>query len=388
MKIAFVRGPFLNPWELQTYSGIAQTHPFIAVGGSWQFYPGPISVPGIRIAKTPVWGEFFSGTATRTFYNRTLSWTLGRSYGLGDLDTYCRSIDILHAAELHTTLTYQCLQMKRRYKTRLVLTVWENLLHMGETHPLRRWRKQAVIREADGFLAVTETTRRMLIKEGVPPDRISTIPMAVDLHRFQPISRTTEVRSRWGFFDKDFVILFMGRFVVEKGVLDLIEAIPKVLQAASGRSVRFCFIGAGPLETELHHARARFPQSIVIQPFLSYEEIPAFHNIADVFVLPSKAASKWQEQFGYVLIESMACGKTVLTTRSGSIPDVVGDAGLLTEPGRPDLLAQKLIELVREPDRLRVMGMKARHRTESIFSVTAVTPLLQTFYKKAYERKS
>ena len=65
---------------------------------------------------------------------------------------------------------------------------------------------------------------------------------------------------------------------------------------------------------------------------LSYNMIPKLHNLADIFVLPSIPTKSWQEQFGFVLIESMACGKPVVTTATGSIPDVAGDAAVLIPP--------------------------------------------------------
>ncbi len=384
MKISFIRGPFLNPWELQTYQQIAQKHEFTALGGDWQIYTGPIDIQGISIKRAAVWGESLPSLSLKTLYNRALSWSIGRSFGFHNLDAHVRGADILHAAELHSTQTYQCLEIKRRRGVRLVLTVWENLLHMGELHPLRGRRKRQVIQEADGFLAVTQTTHKMLQAEGVHPERIMTIPMAVDLQRFQPFPVD---RSKWGFSKDDFVILFMGRLVEEKGILDLLKAIPLVLKAAPQKSLRFCFMGAGPLKGSLQDARAQFPNSICIQPFLPYDEIPSFHNLADLFVLPSKPQPKWEEQFGYVLVESMACGKPVLATRSGSIPDVIGEAGLLVSPSNPGALAQKLLEAIRNPAQLKQLGFAARRRAESVFSVDAVTPLLQTFYERAYRER-
>lgn len=382
MKIQFVRGPFLNPWELQSYAGIAKTHSFTALGGDWQYYQAPFEIPGISIQKGRVWGHAFPNLNMKTLYNRALSWTLGRSYGFYDFDENVAQADILHAAELHNTLTYQCIEVKRRRKVSVVLTVWENLLHMGETHPIRQQRKREVIRQADGFLAVTQTTQKMLLEEGVPSERIMTLPMAIDIKRFRP---TTVDRARWGFNSEDFIVLFMGRWVEEKGVLDLLTAIPLVLNALPHKPIRFCFIGAGPLEKAIRDACERYPQFISMHPFLSYEDIPAFHNLADLFVLPSKARAKWEEQFGYVLIESMACGKAVVSTTSGSIPDVVRDAGLLTSPGNPTALADTLLKAINTPGLRHELGQKARSRAETVFSVEAITPSLENFYQMALQ---
>ncbi|MFA5974887.1 MAG: glycosyltransferase family 4 protein [Elusimicrobiota bacterium] len=385
MKVAFVRGPFLNPWELQSYVPVAAKHPFSAIGAHWQFYTQPITLPNISIEKTGVWGETLGkrNPSAAIFYNRALSWTLGRSYGLLNLKKAVGDADILHAAELHSTMTYQCLRLKRKQRTALVLTVWENLLHTGELHPLRHLRKRAVMREADGFLAVTETSARMLREEGVSPDRIAVIPMSVDLQRFVPAPKDPKLAIQLGILPDDYVVLFIGRFVPEKGILDLLECIPSLNRGREAMRLRFLFVGAGPLQPVLEQAQDRYPELIRVHPFVPYEDISALHNLADVFVLPSRPTPKWQEQFGYVLIESMASGKPVVTTRTGSIPDVAGDAALLVEPGQPKALGEGLAAVIDGKEKLSFLSHKALARAQQLFSAERNAPLIESFYQSA-----
>src|SRR4051812_14796543 len=101
MKIAYVRGAFLNPFELQLYEPLAQRHDFTAIGATWQFYPYPIDLPRGRIEKAHLWGP--------PWFNRALSWTVGSSYGLCGLNRLVGKTDILHPAESFFTMTYQCL---------------------------------------------------------------------------------------------------------------------------------------------------------------------------------------------------------------------------------------------------------------------------------------
>lgn len=388
MKIAFVRGPFLNPWELQSYGPIAGRHSFTAIGAGYQFYAKPIQAPGISIQKAGVWGETLGRASPSAFVfcNRSMSWTMGRSYGLTGIERTLAEADVLHAAEPHFTMTYQCLQWKRRHGGALVLTVWENLPHAGERHPWRRRRKYEVLREADGFLAVTQTTARLLRSEGAPADRIATIPMSVDLRRFSPGFRNPALAAKFGLHAEDFVILFIGRFAPEKGIADLLECIPRIAQAHRDRSIRFLFVGAGPLEPLLRQGQARAPEQILVRPFVDYGEIPQLHQMADLFVLPSRPTPKWQEQFGYVLIESMACGKPVISTRTGSIPDVVGDAGLLVEPGHPQALGDAILALIQDEKTRAALGAKALERARRLFDAQRNAPLIEGFYESALER--
>ena len=153
--------------------------------------------------------------------------------------------------------------------------------------------------------------------------------MAVDLAHFKPSSPDPVWAERWKLVPGEKVVLFVGRWVKEKGVLDILDAIPHILQNVTA-PVRFCFVGAGPLENKLHQAAEKYPGRVLFSFHLCPTKyLPVLHNMADVFILPSKSIPKWREQFGYVLAESMACAKAIVTTRSGSIPDVVGSAASL-----------------------------------------------------------
>jgi alpha-maltose-1-phosphate synthase len=383
MKIAFVRGPHLNPWELQTYRLIAQKHDFTAIGADWQFYNQAIDIPNINVRKAHLWAAHsrYLNRQLPILLNRSLSWTTGRSYGLWDLESLVQDADILHSAEIYSTMTFQCLQIKKRTGARLVATVWENLPGMGELHPWRRRRKQEIINAIDAVLAVTETSRKTLIQEGVPVYKITVIPPAVDQDKFHPQAKDPALCSRLGIKPADIVILFVGRLVAEKGVLDILDAIPSVLKRCPDQGIRFLFAGHGPLAGNIKEARRQWPMSIILSPFLPYEQLPVLHSLADIFVLPSKSAPKWQEQFGYVLSESMACKKAIITTRSGSIPDVVADAALLISPGDVRALAEGLVELILSAPKRQELAERARRRAEEVFSLKAVTPQLESFYE-------
>ena len=388
MKIAFVRGPHLNPWELQSYAPLARHHAFATIGANWQFYKGTFD-HNIPIQKASVWGARLGRLHRGLFvyYNRTLSWTLGRSYGFYNLDSYVKDADILHSAETFSTMTHQCLEIRRRHPCKVVVTVWENLPHMGETHPLRLARKRKALKELDGFLAVTETSRRTLVQEGAPAERTEVIPMAVDLAHFKPAPRDQALSARWGLKPDEKIVLFIGRWVAEKGVAEILHAIPKVLKQVSV-AIRFCFVGSGPLEGLLQKARQDYPGRIELVPFVPYNQLPTLHNMADVFILPSKPAPKWQEQFGYVLVESMACGKAIVTTRSGSILDVVGDAAWLVNPGDASELANSLIRLLHSAQERARLGEAAHLRAIERFDAEKIARRIEAFYQRVLKRSS
>jgi glycosyltransferase involved in cell wall biosynthesis len=227
----------------------------------------------------------------------------------------------------------------------------------------------------------------MLIQEGASPDRIHVIPLSVDTTRFRPTPKDPELCAQWEINADDFVVLFMGRFAPEKGIVDLLKAIPQILEKDSTRKIRFCFVGDGPLLPLIRQAKNRNLDAIRVHSFVPYENTPRFHNMADILVLPSIPGRKIQEQFGYVLIESMACAKPVITTCIGSISEVVGDAAVLVDPNRPDELAQAIYRLWKSPQERTALSSKGLNRVVSQFSVSKNAALMEQLYESVIHRR-
>ncbi len=211
MKIAIVRGAFLNPFECQLYAPLAQNHDISLVGANWQFYQQPIAFPGVTVRHALLWGAKLAQIHRMApiIVNRLLSWTIGRSYGLYDLDRCTQGADILHSAETFFTMTHQSVALKRKRGCALVITVSENLPHRGELHASRRRFKKDAMQGADRIIAITETTRRMLISEGVSPSLVTVIPWSLNLETgFVRPQRAKTLLSQLNIAPEDFVTSF------------------------------------------------------------------------------------------------------------------------------------------------------------------------------------
>ena len=134
------------------------------------------------------------------------------------------------------------------------------------------------------------------------------------------------------------IIGYVGRFVEEKGIKDLIEAFLKLdLDAV------LIFIGDGQLRSWLEETSKNHPNIIVLPPQKS-EDLAYFYKIIDVLVLPSKTTKSWKEQFGRVLIEAMASGVKVVGSNSGAIPEVINGCGAIFKEGDVDDLKNAIIK--------------------------------------------
>jgi glycogen(starch) synthase len=146
---------------------------------------------------------------------------------------------------------------------------------------------------------------------GTDPARFRIVPGATDTHRFTPHDRTA--------LQDPPVLLFHGRVDRRKGVLDLLDALPD--------GVRLVVSGIGP---DLDEARERSDDRTVFLGYTAPEDAPAVYRSADVFVSPT-----YSEGFSNTVLEAMASGLPVVSTRSVGVVDCLTHEvdGLLSEPG-------------------------------------------------------
>ena len=104
-------------------------------------------------------------------------------------------------------------------------------------------------------------------------------------------------------------------------------------------------------------------KNIILPGFMEYTETYKLYNLSDVLCVPSiplyTKRLKWEEQFGYVFTEAMACGKPVVSTISGSIPEVVEDGGILVKPNDIKELTNTLESLYKDENLRNKIGKKA-----------------------------
>jgi glycosyltransferase involved in cell wall biosynthesis len=156
------------------------------------------------------------------------------------------------------------------------------------------------------------------------------------------------------------VIGYLGRFVPEKGVELLMRVVDRLRSPC-----RILFVGAGPLEGTLRDWASRGHDARVVTG-VAHDEVPAQLNAMDVLCAPSQTTPAWREQFGRMVIESFACGVPVLSSDSGELPHVVGDAGRIvpeSDEGMWTDALQQLLESPAERERLSQAGVaRARER--------------------------
>ena len=195
--------------------------------------------------------------------------------------------------------------------------------------------------------------------------RVSVIPFGVEIDRYrrsdaEQTARVQRIRAR---FPNGPLLLFVGRLVYYKGVHVLIDA-------ADRWPGSIAIVGDGPLEPELRAAVARrgLEDRVVFVGRAADEELPAYYQACDAFVLPSIART---EAFGVVQIEAMAAGRPVVSTNLPTgVPWVNRDgvSGLVVAAGSADAMGAALARMGSD-DALRArLGDGARRRADALFT--------------------
>ncbi|MBD3307174.1 glycosyltransferase [candidate division KSB3 bacterium] len=206
---------------------------------------------------------------------------------------------------------------------------------------------------------------------------IEVFPLGVDTSHFRKFS-VPHVKTRLNL-DGKFVVGYIGRLLKIKGVSLLIEML-RVLPD----EVHLLIIGSGPERPRLQALAAdyRLESRIHYLGAVPYAELPQYLNCMDLGILPSKTTKRWKEQFGRALVELMSCEIPVIGSDSGSIPEVIGQAGWLF----PEHNVQELVRLVRmlqaHPAQRKAAAKRGRARVIAHYSVEIMAEQFLTMYRQ------
>jgi glycosyltransferase involved in cell wall biosynthesis len=299
---------------------------------------------------------------------------------LSDLSSM-ESADCIVVNETHLASAAQVCELRaRRQNLRVISVCYENIPFRYEDDARLARRKDICRQYVDTFVALTPEARAALIVEGVSPERIIIQPYGVDVDRFSISKRSQQIRQRWSTQPGEVVVLFTGRLIQEKGVVELVRAVADV---HTDCPVRLVVVGSGTEGVRIDRAaRSLGVTSIVRQPWVNAAEIPAIVASADVFALPSLPTPYWEEQLGFSAIEAMASSIPVLGVASGSIPFVVGDGGRFAQPYDHRSLTETLQALTSDAALRASVGAAGRARVEQTLNTASCAAELQTIVER------
>ena len=194
--------------------------------------------------------------------------------------------------------------------------------------------------------------------------KCKTVLNGIDINSFilaKPFSR-----QRFGLDEKDFVIVYSGRLTKEKGILELIQAIKQLNRS----NIKLLIIGANAYGTNqkatkyiqnLQEEALKIKERVIFTGFIDYKSVPSHLKMSDIAVVPSM----WEEPFGLTVVEAMAAGLPLITTRSGGIPEICeGVATIVNRENIVNNLANAIFDLYNYPEKRQAMAKASLERSK------------------------
>lgn len=231
-------------------------------------------------------------------------------------------------------------------RARIFFYTWENIYRTGtycsKLDALHGRIEKKVFEKAAGGVCATGIAREVLQKRGYQHPT-AVIPYGVSSEFL--LSENQLERRCSSPFPGQPRIGYIGRLLPMKGVDTLIQALPHL-------SGCLAILGSGPEEPRLRHLASDMGLSDRIEwvGAVPPKRVVDYLAHLDVLVLPSRTTPVWAEQLGRVLVEAMAAGVPVVGSSSGSIPDVISDAGWIFSEDDPRDLARALLEVFSQND--------------------------------------
>ena len=304
--------------------------------------------------------------------------------------------DILHA---HSPLlnAFPAIRSGRRHGIPVVYEVracWEDAAvdHGSTTEGSVRYRatraaESLAVRQADAVTVICEGLRTEFEGRGVPSDKITVIPNAVDVGSFQPTSiADAALRAEMGL-EGARVLGFVGSFYAYEGLDLLLEALPTLL--GQQPDLRVLLVGGGPQDAALKAQAQRLglSEKVTFTGRVPHDQVQRYYNLIDVLTYPRHSMRLTELVTPLKPLEAMAQGRILVASDVGGHRELVRDGltGYLFAAGRPEALAAAVLKALAERDQWDEMRKRARRFVESERTWSASVDRYRRVYESLLE---
>lgn len=329
-------------------------------------------VDGLRFYRTPA--------ATGALANLPIGKELGLMKQMERrLDEVAREVrpDIIHA---HSPVlnALPAIKVARKLGIPVVYEIrafWEDAAvdHGTTTEGSLRYRatrklETRAIQQADHVFTICEGLRADILTRGIPADKVTVIPNAVDIASFNLASPPDpRLQDRWGLTGKT-VIGFVGSFYAYEGLDLLLEALPAIIEKQ--RDIRVLLVGGGPQEANLRLQAERLglKDVVVFAGRVPHEDVSRYYDLINILAYPRHPIRLTELVTPLKPLEAMAQGQVFVASDVGGHKELVehNRTGILFKAGDRDALAQAIVELLSNPRRWLELRANGRQFVENV----------------------
>lgn len=215
-------------------------------------------------------------------------------------------------------------------------------------------------------VAVSRDAKKALLQYNmINPKKVRVIYNGIDVDKYRHGNdSSSSIRSQLQLSDKDIVICSVGRLCYQKDYFTLLDALKIVLSKCP--CVKLLIIGDGPLKNELHDYAQKLGIAESVKFLGLRNDIPALLKMCRLFVLSSVS-----EGMPIALLEAMACSLPCVVTGVGGNVEVVVDgiSGYIVPPKNPELLSDRIIDILKDEQLAQRIGVAAYHRVKEQFTL-------------------
>ena len=283
----------------------------------------------------------------------------------------------IHSEGYHFLKTYPQKRKQTLIRSHTPFSLLRKFYNNNELRGVDTWyafkREKKCFKWAQNITTPSEDLKTQLIEIfKIRQEKIKVIPNILDTNHFTPKNNVK---------NNNFSILHVGRFEKAKGVETLIKAF--IHLAKIYNDIHLTCIGyqrgSSFEKCKNYLNKENLIDNVSFEGFIPYERLPEFYGKSDIVVVPSEI----YESFSYTVAQGMACGKPVVASDIGGIPETVnkGQGGVLFDTGNVQDLIEKIESLYLNENDRKYIGVKARDYAVNNFSIEALGPKYIEYYQ-------
>ena len=233
---------------------------------------------------------------------------------------------------------------------------------------------------SDAIIVNSQAVQRGLSRMGIPEDRMTVVYNGKELEKYRD-AEPLPFRAQWPA--NSLLVGYAGQFAVNKGVGDFLHAAERVLQQTD--ECRFVMIGLKDESNLCYRELCEYVGEKNLADKFAFPgwlpKMECAYAALDIVVVPSRISDASPN----VILEAMASGLPVIGTRIGGIPELIahGETGFLVEPNAPERIAELILQLLRNPDLRRTMGLLGKEQARDRFDARKNAQLIENILNNA-----